>query len=45
MENEAFELESKLIFFFGLIIDNRRRNGVLVNLDKPKTPFEFIQSQ
>jgi len=35
-EAEAFELESKLIFFFGTIYNKKR--GVLYNLDTPKTP-------
>jgi hypothetical protein len=38
-ENEAFEIESKLIFFFGTIFDNTRRNGILVNINTPNNPY------
>lgn len=37
-EDEAFELESKLIYFFGTKYERGRR-GLLVNLDIPAHPF------
>jgi hypothetical protein len=36
-ENEAFELEAKLIYFFGTIYEEAR-NGVLLNLDLSLRP-------
>ncbi len=37
-ENKAYELEAKLIYFFGTIFQKNRSKGVLVNLDIPKIP-------
>ena len=37
-EQKAFELESKLIYFFGLTYDKNRKSGWLLNLDIPKMP-------
>lgn len=37
-ESEALCLEAKLIYFFGTRFDGEK-NGVLVNLTKPPTPF------
>jgi hypothetical protein len=37
-ENKAFELESKLIYFFGTKF--QQNTGVLVNLTLPKTPYD-----
>lgn len=37
-EAEAFELESKLIYFFGTIYQMDRRFGCLYNLELPATP-------
>lgn len=37
-ESKALELESKLIYFFGLTYDKSRKTGWLLNLDVPKTP-------
>lgn len=38
-EHEALCLEAKLIYFFGTRFDNDK-NGVLVNLSKPATPYD-----
>lgn len=38
-EQKAFEIEAKLIYFFGGMFDRERRNGLLVNLDIPKVPM------
>lgn len=40
-EQTAFELESKLIYFFGTIYQKDRKKGSLYNLEIPKTP-DFI---
>jgi len=38
-ESKAYELESKLIYFFGTIYNKESsKHGVLLNLDIPKTP-------
>jgi hypothetical protein len=37
-EEKAFELESKLIYFFGLTYDRDRQEGWLLNLDVPRLP-------
>lgn len=37
-EQKAFELESKLIYFFGTIYQTKRKKCTLYNLDIPKTP-------
>lgn len=37
-ENLAYEIESKLIYFFGTIYESNRKHASLVNLDTPKTP-------
>lgn len=37
-ENKAFELESKLIYFFGTIYQEDRKNCCLLNLEVPKIP-------
>jgi hypothetical protein len=37
-EKKALELESKLIYFFGLTYDKSRKFGWLLNLDVPKIP-------
>lgn len=37
-ENKAFEIESKLIYFFGTVYQLDRKFGCLLNLDVPKTP-------
>ena len=37
-ENKAYEIESKLIYFFGTIYENHRKCGLLYNLDIPKKP-------
>lgn len=37
-EQKAYELESKLIYFFGSIYQRGKKSGVLLNLDIPKTP-------
>ena len=37
-ENKAYELESKLIYFFGTIFNKGKAAGSLVNLDVPKIP-------
>ena len=37
-EQKAYEIESKLIYFFGTIYEKDRENGVLYNLDIPKKP-------
>lgn len=39
-ENKAYEIESKLIYFFGTIYE-KERTGVLLNLDIPKIP-DFV---
>jgi len=38
-ESEAFEIESKLIFFFGTVYEKSRKFGCLYNLDLPPTPI------
>jgi hypothetical protein len=40
-EAEAYELESKLIYFFGTIYEPRKNKGILLNLDIGKRPFKF----
>jgi len=37
-ESKAFELESKLILFFGTIYQANRKQGILYNLEIPPTP-------
>ena len=37
-ESRAFEIESKLIYFFGTLYEEKRKNGWLLNLEVPKTP-------
>lgn len=37
-ETKAFEIESKLIYFFGTVYQEDRKFGILQNLDIPKTP-------
>lgn len=37
-ESEAFEIESKLIFFFGTVYEKSRKFGCLYNLDLPRIP-------
>lgn len=37
-ENKAYEIEAKLIYFFGTIYEKPRKQGILYNLDIPKTP-------
>lgn len=45
-ESKAYELESKLIYFFGTIYEKERKNGALYNLNTPKTPtFEGIMEK
>ena len=43
-EADAFELESKFIYFFGTIYNQWRKNGVLYNLEEGKTP-EMISAR
>lgn len=40
-ESKAFEIESKLIYFFGTLYEEKRKNGWLLNLEVPKTP-DFV---
>lgn len=44
-EYKAYELESKLIYFFGTIYQKDRTEGVLYNLDVPKIPDYICQMQ
>lgn len=37
-ENKAYEIEAKLIYFFGTIFQKDRSKGALVNLDIPQIP-------
>lgn len=37
-EQKAYELEAKLIYFFGTIFNKTKKHGCLVNLEVPKTP-------
>lgn len=37
-ECKALEIEAKLIYYFGTVYQHDRKNGVLYNLDIPKTP-------
>lgn len=37
-EQKAFDIEAKLIYFFGTIFNKTKNHGCLVNLEVPKTP-------
>jgi len=41
-EQEAFEIEAKLIYLFGSLYDPNRRNNYLTNLQLPSVPV-FIE--
>ena len=37
-DQKAYEIESKLIYFFGSIYESKRKQSCLYNLDIPKKP-------